>query len=398
MSIFILVFSKYSAYASSKSPRSESQRGVIQKSVDGIQTKATSFVFVNQYDINVPKTPTIDRHNKDDQFINSGSSSRRKRSIFDSKQKYAYYRIPSSSQISSSPPFPLSSSSPSTSSNNINFVIDKSDVNGVWAAPKDLFLPSGPTTSLQPSDGLYFSNTRYLDDRENYSTAYHNHLETKNERRKFDNGKNEGDYNRDGNADDLSGKPKSIDEFIRQPPLRDIQFQSELYVGDQGISSAISSRSREPWIQLMNNGKDINGDVNNMDDHDMDNNVHLSKRNGLDRTWPNSEAMVAELSKAGQSMAKEFMMAKRTQRSGRRYDVPQIECPRSSDRMERFACPTPDFRGRYRCIDDRALCDGFFDCPGREDETPDQCLFYKTTKAHLDILAEALLRWARGKK
>ncbi len=54
------------------------------------------------------------------------------------------------------------------------------------------------------------------------------------------------------------------------------------------------------------------------------------------------------------------------------------ECPRSNDRMERFACPTSDFRGRYRCIDDRALCDGFFDCPGREDESPDQCLFYKT--------------------
>jgi hypothetical protein len=54
------------------------------------------------------------------------------------------------------------------------------------------------------------------------------------------------------------------------------------------------------------------------------------------------------------------------------------ECPRSNDRMERFACPSPDFRGRFRCIDDRALCDGFFDCPGREDENPDQCLFYKT--------------------
>ena len=46
--------------------------------------------------------------------------------------------------------------------------------------------------------------------------------------------------------------------------------------------------------------------------------------------------------------------------------------------MQRFACPTPDFRGRYRCIDDRALCNGFFDCPGREDEKPDQCLFFKT--------------------
>lgn len=56
------------------------------------------------------------------------------------------------------------------------------------------------------------------------------------------------------------------------------------------------------------------------------------------------------------------------------------ECPRSEDRMERFACPSPDFRGRYRCIDDRSLCDGFFDCPSREDENPDMCLFYKTVR------------------
>jgi len=87
----------------------------------------------------------------------------------------------------------------------------------------------------------------------------------------------------------------------------------------------------------------------------------------------------------------------RQQRNGRRYDVPQIECPRSPDHMERFACPRPDRRGRFRCIDDRALCDGFYDCPDKEDENPDHCLFYKTTKAHLDILAEALLRWARGR-
>ena len=90
-----------------------------------------------------------------------------------------------------------------------------------------------------------------------------------------------------------------------------------------------------------------------------------------------------------------------------------LECPRSKDRMERFACPTPDFRSRYvstmkihkqnsnysrkydifmvfsyykihfdryRCIDDRSLCDGFFDCPGQEDENPEQCLFYKTVR------------------
>jgi len=92
--------------------------------------------------------------------------------------------------------------------------------------------------------------------------------------------------------------------------------------------------------------------------------------------------------------------------------------------MERFACPIPDRQGRYRCIDDHVLCDGFIDCPDGEDEDRRSCMFYKTvssvrpsgrilnvnilmvclfflpflqTKAHLDVLADALLRWARGR-
>ncbi|RZF32665.1 hypothetical protein LSTR_LSTR004093 [Laodelphax striatellus] len=74
------------------------------------------------------------------------------------------------------------------------------------------------------------------------------------------------------------------------------------------------------------------------------------------------------------------------------------ECPPAEeDGMERFACPTPDHMGRYRCIDDHVLCDGFIDCPSGEDEDRQACMFYKTTKAHLDILADALLRWARGR-
>ncbi|OWR53923.1 hypothetical protein KGM_203215 [Danaus plexippus plexippus] len=73
------------------------------------------------------------------------------------------------------------------------------------------------------------------------------------------------------------------------------------------------------------------------------------------------------------------------------------ECPPAADGMERFACPTPDRQGRYRCIDDHVLCDGFIDCPNGEDEDRQACMFYKTTKAHLDVLADALLRWARGR-
>ncbi|BES93195.1 LDLa [Nesidiocoris tenuis] len=88
----------------------------------------------------------------------------------------------------------------------------------------------------------------------------------------------------------------------------------------------------------------------------------------------------------------------RTARGNRQYDVPQIECPPTDDEvMDRFACPTPDRMRRYRCIDDHVLCDGFMDCPNGEDEDRQACMFYKTTKAHLDILADALLRWARGR-
>ncbi|KAH1020173.1 hypothetical protein HUJ04_009888 [Dendroctonus ponderosae] len=46
--------------------------------------------------------------------------------------------------------------------------------------------------------------------------------------------------------------------------------------------------------------------------------------------------------------------------------------------MERFACPSPDRQGRYHCIDDHVLCDGFTDCPNEEDEDRRSCMFYKT--------------------
>ncbi|GBM58078.1 hypothetical protein AVEN_113465-1 [Araneus ventricosus] len=34
--------------------------------------------------------------------------------------------------------------------------------------------------------------------------------------------------------------------------------------------------------------------------------------------------------------------------------------------------------GRYRCIDDHMLCDGFIDCAAAEDEDRMSCMFYKT--------------------
>nr|XP_027194960.1 putative uncharacterized protein DDB_G0286901 [Dermatophagoides pteronyssinus] len=84
--------------------------------------------------------------------------------------------------------------------------------------------------------------------------------------------------------------------------------------------------------------------------------------------------------------------------AGKLYDVPQIECPSSENGMDRFACPTRDELGRFLCIDDQHICDGYFDCPHGEDEERLSCMFYKSTKAHLDVLADYLLQWARGQQ
>lgn len=54
------------------------------------------------------------------------------------------------------------------------------------------------------------------------------------------------------------------------------------------------------------------------------------------------------------------------------------ECPPTEDGFERFACPTPDKEGRYRCIEDHVLCDGYIDCPNGDDEDMKNCFFFKT--------------------
>ncbi|XP_070158323.1 uncharacterized protein Jeb [Polyergus mexicanus] len=113
------------------------------------------------------------------------------------------------------------------------------------------------------------------------------------------------------------------------------------------------------------------------------------------RESPGHQAQASSVSSAGASIASHLML--RSIRGSIQYDVPQVECPVSEDGMERFACPSADRMGRYHCIDDHVLCDGFVDCPNGEDEDRRDCMFYKTTKAHLDVLADAILRWARGR-
>lgn len=60
-----------------------------------------------------------------------------------------------------------------------------------------------------------------------------------------------------------------------------------------------------------------------------------------------------------------------------RLKYPQIECNRTDEGFERFACPSPDPLGRYRCIEDRLFCDGYKDCPDGEDEDSQSCMFYR---------------------
>ena len=94
-------------------------------------------------------------------------------------------------------------------------------------------------------------------------------------------------------------------------------------------------------------------------------------------------------------------------------EIKFTECPPAPDGMERFVCPKTDQQGRFRCIDDHSFCDGYIDCPEGAEEDLQLCMLYKTVsncgetlwlqclmefflqmKAHLNVLADAMLRWA----
>lgn len=76
------------------------------------------------------------------------------------------------------------------------------------------------------------------------------------------------------------------------------------------------------------------------------------------------------------------------EKNAKLFDVLCAECPAAEDGMERFACPSPDRMGRYRCIDDHVLCDGFIDCPNGEDEDRMSCMFYKTVSTTFVFLVQ----------
>ncbi|XP_013381308.1 uncharacterized protein LOC106152324 [Lingula anatina] len=73
------------------------------------------------------------------------------------------------------------------------------------------------------------------------------------------------------------------------------------------------------------------------------------------------------------------------------YDIPKIACPAAEDGVELLACPTPDANGRFKCIDDHALCDNKNHCPNGEDEDRTICMFHKMTMNYINKLTDTLI-------
>ncbi|XP_064628916.1 uncharacterized protein LOC135488297 [Lineus longissimus] len=78
-------------------------------------------------------------------------------------------------------------------------------------------------------------------------------------------------------------------------------------------------------------------------------------------------------------------------------DIPRIECPRKAGGEKLFACPSPiSGTNRYVCIDDHALCDRRYDCPGKEDEDPTVCMFHKMTLNFFKAIVSAVFDLSRS--
>ncbi|GAB6032832.1 hypothetical protein CHUAL_012034 [Chamberlinius hualienensis] len=200
-----------------------------------------------------------------------------------------------------------------------------------------------------------------------------------------------------------SSSSKSSIKASESPSESDFDDDSVNPVHERGSTFVSSVGGKDALLRHSKRGKVIGGSEisrktkssNSQKDVSSSSSSTLSTSSSV-LSNKNSNKNTVEHKNIKQSAGEQSQM-KRQPRGNRQYDVPQIECPPVEDGMERFSCPTPDRMGRYRCIDDHVLCDGFIDCPNAEDEDRLACMFYKTTKTHLDVLADALLRWARGR-
>ncbi|UXI21945.1 hypothetical protein NH340_JMT07888 [Sarcoptes scabiei] len=66
------------------------------------------------------------------------------------------------------------------------------------------------------------------------------------------------------------------------------------------------------------------------------------------------------------------------------------ECPSSENGMDRFSCPSRDNYGRFLCIDDQHICDGYFDCPLGEDE---ERINYQSSSRFVSRLSSTMGPW-----
>jgi len=68
------------------------------------------------------------------------------------------------------------------------------------------------------------------------------------------------------------------------------------------------------------------------------------------------------------------------------------ECQRSARGETQFFCPSPDRAGDWHCVPASSLCNGVYDCPGREDEQGTGCLFYRAISQKLTDVSHQLLK------
>ncbi|KAF7496735.1 hypothetical protein SSS_03166 [Sarcoptes scabiei] len=163
--------------------------------------------------------------------------------------------------------------------------------------------------------------------------------------------------NNNNDNDNFNHKQNQINQDIdRRFWLRNIG-QPQIY----GVAN--SRRQRHTWSDATNNNHNNNNNNNNNNKNNNNYNRNLFNSN-FDSDSEEANEQRENLSDRSKS-----------------FDTPQIECPSSENGMDRFSCPSRDNYGRFLCIDDQHICDGYFDCPLGEDEERINCMFYKSNWA-----------------